>query len=356
MVDIEAKVESVKDQSHSLYIAKQANSEYYQDFLATATAIKSVLSEKDFDKWLVEKMLLGDKPFNEKQYIQYAVEASLARFFIDIDNNRVSLEKKVNPNSDKDVDVQFLDDKYIYNVEVKCPTFDEKEKSEEGDNLLVDIWGRLPDRGKNAIDTISSLLGQSSSTVKKMDNNLKDFLLNAHQKFNPDASEYELNVLLVGCGNLEDLQRWYGYMFAEQGLLTKSSFEPHVSFENVDAIIITDRYYRHKNYLDSKITGAWSFKNGINLIFDNPFHKKEKGEAMQSFLNCFHHYTIEFKDYSEMVMKNHPDDYSVFESRLIPHFVPDRLRNDTSLKVYIDQIDENIAKSRELLGKQQRKL
>jgi len=165
MVDIEAKVESVKDQSHSLYIAKQANSEYYKDFLATAAAIKSVLSGKDFDKWLVEKMLLGDKPFNEKQYIQYAVEASLARFFIDIDNNRVTLEKKVNPRSDKDVDVQFLDDKYIYNVEVKCPTFDEKEKSEEGDSLLVDIWGRLPDRGKNAIDSISSLLGQSSSTV-----------------------------------------------------------------------------------------------------------------------------------------------------------------------------------------------
>ena len=188
-----------------------------------------------------------------------------------------------------------------------------------------------------------------------MDNNLKDSLLNAHQKFNPDASENELNVLLVGCGNLEDLQRWYGYMFAEQGLLTKSSFEPHVNFENVDAIIITDRYYRHKHYSDSRITGAWSYANGINLFFDNPFRKKEKNEAMQSFLNCFHHYTFEFKDYSEMVMKSHPDNYAVFESRLIPHFVPDTLRNDTSLKVYIDQIDENKAKTLELLGKQQRK-
>ncbi len=33
-----------------------------------------------------------------------------------------------------------------------------------------------------------------------------------------------------------------------------------------------------------------------------------------------------------------------------------KVRNDTSLKVYIDQIDENKAKTLELLGKQQRKL
>lgn len=349
MVDIDAKVTSLMDKSHYLYIAKNVNNNYYQDFLNTANAIRKILTEKDFLKWLEEKMLLTDIPFNEKKFIQYAVEASAARYFIEKDDSKVSLEKKINPNNKKDVDIQYVDGEYTYNIEIKCPTFDNKEKSENVKNIKIDIWGRLPDRGEEASNLLATHIGKDISKIKKMDCNLKDYLVNAHSKFNPDASDNELNVLLVGCDDIEDIQRWYGYMFADNGLLTKESFEPQENYNNVDAIVVTDRYYRHRNYSNSKIIEAWSFENGLSLVFLNPFRKNKKKNAMDSFLKCFHNYTTQFQKYT--TEKKMSDIWYVLQSRIIPHFVMDNLKKDSSLNIYIENIEKNIAENLKILSR-----
>lgn len=84
----------------------------------------------------------------------------------------------------------------------------------------------------NSIDEGSTNKGELLKphlVLKNMDNNLKDFLKSAHQKFNPDSDENEINILLVCCDDSADMQSWVGYLYACQGLFTKDSFHSKMS-------------------------------------------------------------------------------------------------------------------------------
>ncbi|HQI44680.1 MAG TPA: hypothetical protein PLC59_01185 [Bacteroidales bacterium] len=105
---------------HYLVKSRQDKSHYYDEFLEAATILKGVMTDKEFKFWLAEKMLIKQQAFLPKTFIQYAVETATVRYFAEKHNENLKVEAKINPNNDKDVDVQFTDKSFIYNIEVKC--------------------------------------------------------------------------------------------------------------------------------------------------------------------------------------------------------------------------------------------
>ena len=66
-----------------------------------------------------------------------------------------------------------------------------------------------------------------------LDHNLKDFLLSTQHKV-INASDNDINILIVACDSAVDMQVWRGYLFGASGLFTDGGFIPHSEFDRVD--------------------------------------------------------------------------------------------------------------------------
>lgn len=256
--------------------------------------MESLITEKEFDFWCAEKMLLKQQPFEEKKFIQYAVETSVASYFGSRFPNGFKVEAKINPKNDKDVDCRFMDKGYVFNVEVKCSDFVFKERIDIQDAFKFETIGRLPDRGQETIEAIKSALieglnnkGESLKpflTSKKMDLNLKEFLELAHEKFSPNPVETEINILLVGCDDERDLQNWIGYLYSHEGLFTEHSFADRKLYQNVDLVVFTNQYFKHNHFFDKRISASWTLQGGFNVVMVNPNRQLTKTDGIRHFL------------------------------------------------------------------------
>lgn len=322
--EIDLLVDSVKDPNHYLLKAKNNKSVYYEDFISASSKMQTVMSEKDFKHWIDHKVLLREKTFNEKVFIQFATETSAACFFIDRNSKQVKLEAKINPSNNKDVDIQFRESGYTFNIEVKCATFDEKEKSSSNKYTIITM-GRLPDRGNEAFDILSKCLNQDTCRGKNMDNNLKDFLLNANKKFCPTNNEHEINVLLIGCGAPYNIQEWYSYLYAEQGLFRNDSFANKQDYKLVDLVILTDLYDRNHNYHDSTRGHSWNLSDSFNIIYKNPFRELRKDRGIDYFITkVLPNETTQLNDYYDHLISQNPNCPN--EACFIPHYAHDILK------------------------------
>lgn len=259
----------------------------------------------DVKNWLRDKMQLNSNSFNEKQFIQFACEATIVAYFTCKFPSNAKIEKKVNPNNRKDVDLVFTHNNYTFNIEVKCSDYVEKERINNNNSLKVQTIGRLT----GLEETISQLtpalnqivyelnLSDGVEIAKNMDNNLKDFLKSADEKFNPESSNQELNILAVSCDDAEDMQLWYYYLYKDAGLFTSNSFYPTLNFENVDLVLLNNLYFRHNKYKTKNISNSWNLLDAFCLIFKNPFAKKIKECAIQEFLMLCPNYNNMFKDW-----------------------------------------------------------
>ncbi|WP_237275780.1 hypothetical protein [Tenacibaculum ovolyticum] len=308
MEEINNKLDEISDLTdHYLVRSKKNSDHYFEDFIKTATIIKGVTSEKEFEFWCSEKMLLKQQVFAEKTFIQYAVETSVSRYFGEKFPTDFKVETKINPNNEKDVDCQFQDNGFTFNVEVKCSDFISKEKIENKDGYKYGTVGRLPDRGKDAIETISSALDEGLTikgesikphlASKNMDNNLKDFLESAHDKFDPTPKENEINILLVGCDDDRDIQNWFNYLWAEQGLFTDQSFADRDKYKNVDLVVFTNLYFKQNKYFDKTVNDCWTLDKSFNLIFGNPYRHLQKEDGIKHFMKLLPNYTEELGKY-----------------------------------------------------------
>lgn len=328
---------------HYLVIAQNRSNTYYSEFLEAGQIMANLLNEKEFALWTNEKMLLRGKIFQEKTFIQYAIETAVVRFFGERFPKDFKVEAKINPNNDKDVDCQFVDGEFTYNVEVKCSDFVAKEKIDKQDAFKYGTIGRLPDRGEKAIETLKTALDQGSKIkgelpkahvgLRNMDNNLKDFLLLAHEKFNPTSSEKEVNILIVGCDDAHDVQNWVNYLYAEQGLFTQQSFADRRTYQNVDLVILTNQYYKQNRFYNKNVSGCWTLENSFNIIMVNPARRLKKTEAIQHFTILIPHYGNELGNY--VVPGNAPD--FVKESVIISNFVKEYLEEQNGIYLF----DEN---------------
>ena len=292
---------------HYLVKSRQDKSHYYDEFLETAAILKSVMTDKEFKFWLTEKMLIKQQAFLPKTFIQYAVETATVRYFAEKHNENLKVEAKINPNNDKDVDVQFTDKSNLYNIEVKCSDFVAKEAIDSQDAFKYETVGRIPDRQETkeviskALDEGMEKKGEQTKPhldAKNMDNNLKGFLELAHEKFNPTTNENEVNILLVGCDDERDIQKWHYYLFADQGLFTSESYADRTKYNNVDLVVFTNQYFKQNEYYSKKVKNSWTLEKSFNLVFSNPFRQLQKEKAIKNFLDIFPHYTWGLCSYS----------------------------------------------------------
>jgi hypothetical protein len=317
--------------AHYLVRAQGSGHPYFTDFLHAGVVLKQALTPGEFTFWCAEKMLLKQQPFNEKTFIQYAVETTVVRYFGERFPTDFRVEAKINPDNDKDVDCVFVDGGFTFNVEVKCSDFKAKEKVDSQDAFKYETVGRLPDRGQEAMAAISAALNEGLAkqgevtkphlNAKNMDNSLKDFLESAHEKFGAPTGDTNLNVLVVGCGDAEDMQQWSNYLLAGEGLFTRTPFADSSKYQNVDLVVLTNQYDKHSRFFEKNVSNSWSLGEGFNLMFGNPYRPSLKAAAFKHFMSVLPNFTDELSAYQ--VPGSAPD--FVKDARRIPWFVKDNL-------------------------------
>ncbi|MGX5683231.1 hypothetical protein ACWKWW_01620 [Chryseobacterium cucumeris] len=323
--------------NHYLQIAKDSGNNYFDEFMESVSKVKNYISPKDFKILWDDKMQLNKAKFDEKAFIQSACELSVATYFCEKEDFKV--EVKVNPENKKDIDVQFKSQGFTYNVEVKCATFEDKEKVKKSDSFKYQSSGRF-DNMIGVMGFISHAIDEGSTNkgeplkphkiLKNMDNNLKDFLESAHQKFNPDSDENEINILLIGCDDPADMQSWVGYLYASQGLFTKDSFHSKDKYSNVDMVLFTNLYFKHKDFHKKKIENSWNLSQTLNLSFVSPYRKKDKKAGILNFRNEMSNYNDQIAQFE--VPGNAPD--HVKEIVRIPYFVREFLEKGQGIYLF----------------------
>lgn len=294
-------------ENHYLRLALTTGSSYWEGFIRTIVVLMNQLENKKFDDLVKNKLQLCQPKFDEKQFVQIACESSVNAYFASSFPNTFNYEVVTKPTTNKDVDCSYSDSNFKYFIEVKCSDFKEKEKISAQDGFKFSTFGRLPNYSESFAD-LSKMLdeGQINQGVepkpvlkqKNMDNTLKDFLTSAHSKFNDNIDENEVNILVVCCGDPSDMQCWYSYMYAYEGLFTNESFYDATLFNNVDMVVLTNLYHRHsKFYEKNHLNEVWSLGKACNFIFSNQFRKSQKQAAMMHFINTFPHYTYDLFRY-----------------------------------------------------------
>jgi len=315
-MDIEKQLQSIKDNNHYLSKAYSEKLPYYDCFKQSINDLSKKLTDKQLEDLVTNKLQIKEGTFSEKPYIQSACETTVNSYFAKNYETSFQYELQINPNSNKNVECQIKDADYTYNIEVKCSSFEAKENIDKIDAFKFGTFGRMEDY-KDAMKEIGDLMveGQKKTgkdpkpliELKKMDNNLKDFLVSAHQKFNPTPNENEVNILVVCCGDANDIQFWHNYMFAPQGLFTKGSYYNQNEYSLVDVVVLTNLYHRHNKYFDKQnLVGIWDFSEAFNLVFSNPFRKLNKENSIKHFLEIFPHYTNELAEH-KIVLQNEPE-------------------------------------------------
>lgn len=328
---------------HYLVKARKEGLRYFDEFLQAATIMHQLLTPKEFDYWCQEKMLLKLQPFQEKTFIQYAVETSVVRYFGEKFPVGFKVEAKINPENDKDVDCRFNSDRFTYNVEVKCSDFKSKEKIDVLHGIKFGTIGRIPER-QETIDKLVALIQEvplqteelkDHHEMKNMDNNLKDFLELANEKFNANTPANELNILVVGCDDANDIQNWFYYLWADQGLFTPNSFTDSAKYNNVDLGVFTNLYFKHNHFFDKRVSNSWSLSDTFNLLFPNPLRKSNKKDAFFHFIEIFNHYSNELSVYN--VPGDAPD--YVKNTQRITYFVKRFLEEQKGLYLFESPVE-----------------
>ena len=330
IVELENLAKSSID-NHYLRLALSANRSYWDGFVKAIEPLKYLLNARKFDDLIINKLQLGLQQFEEKQFIQIACETTVTSYFARKYPTTFLYETRAKVTTKKDVDCSYTDGAYKYFIEVKCPDFKEKERISAQDGFKISAAGRIPNFGDSFAD-LSGMLAEGQKNIgetpkavlrqKNMDNNLKDFLVSAHEKFNDASKDDEVNVLVVGCGDASDMQAWHSYMYSNQGLFTKDSFCKHNKYENVDMVVLTNLYHRHNQFFEKQnLNGIWFLENACNFVFFNPYRKSLKKSAMMHFIETFTHYTDDFINYDVPG----PAPQYVKDVLKIPHFIKDML-------------------------------
>jgi hypothetical protein len=316
---------------HYLRRAFTAFPSYWDGFVAAIDALSDLLSDRQLEDLLKNKLQLGLSLFDEKQYLQIACETTVNIYFARKFSSTFSYETKTTAKTKKDVDCSYGDNGYKYFIEVKCSDFKEKEKISAQDGIKFSTAGRIPNYDESFKD-LSTMLEEGQKNLegtvkpvlkqKNMDNNLKDFLISAHNKFNDDATDDEVNILVVCCGDPSDMQAWYLYMYSHEGLFTGDSFCERDKYKNVDMVVLTNLYHRHNKFIEKQhLKEHWLLEKSCNFIFSNPSRKSLKEPAMMHFINTFPHYTFDLSNYNVPG----PAEQYVKDLRRIPYFVKEML-------------------------------
>ncbi|GEM_PF-913355 len=329
-------IAGTSDQENYLIKSNNLQHPYFINFLEVYKTYVNIFPS-EVNSWLENKMLLNKNTFDEKQFIQFASESTIVKYFADRYKANLFIEKKINPNNGMDVDLSFSHNGFTFNIEVKCSDFNSKELVDSRNTLKIQPIGRIPNFPEELAELQKLLQPVADKmnldgieSAKNMDNNLKDFLLSADSKFNPASPDNELNVLAVCCDDAEDMQLWYYYMYKDQGLFTTGSFWNQSKFENVDLVLLNNLYFKHNKFFNKKLQNSWDFSTSFNLIFENPFAKLKKTEAIKQFLQICPNLNTEFRTWN---MPGSAEEV-VKDSRRIADFIKAELESNREIFLF----------------------
>ena len=157
-----------------------------------------------------------------------------------------------------------------------------------------------------------------------MDNNAKDYLIQAQEKFPQKKDRENYNVLFLCLDDADSIQEWYDYFTNIQGFFTPESFVPHNNFDKVDSVVFTNLYYKH-NRKKMQSNDAWSFASSFSLFVPNRYAFLQKYEAAMNAYSIIPNYT---RDYIKYLKVNDPF--------IMPlkHFIFDELQNNKKIKLF----------------------
>lgn len=311
--------------------------EYYVGFREAFNIVFGELGKSKQRKIAKEKFFVGDdnKSFNENQFMQSACELSVGCYYVKRPDLVIKPEVKLNrPDSNNDVDWQIRYEGFTFNIEVKCSDENEFSRGQQvingaGSNRIFQLQfgGRVPqpEYATALFEKIASQAGMGLIIPKHADNRMKDYLVEANNKFVKHPDKNTLNVLIVACGHFANMQEWYGYLYANVGLFTSSSFWDRDSYKNVDGVLLTTLRYNHQhNFARRKL--SWDLNSSFNIFFRNPnIRSNIHPETIQAFLDITPNYTDEF---SAFVSISTPVIPSVSVSPIM-HFCRDTLSQES---------------------------
>ena len=286
-------VQALVEKLSATHPLQAAGGNYKRDFIS---AVENVYPVRRIEKTLQEKFFVpDDSQLNLGRYLQSAVELSVQN---DLKRNPLAesfeIDKKVNPP--KNVEAYYKACGTAVSLEVKCGD----EKSPHPESLVLKSAGRVPGFKEKAgvLHEIfrNSQSGHVLETIKNTDNAMKDFLISAHSKFSPDSSIGDLNVLLVACGNIANINDWWQNLYGSRELFTAESYYPTPDdFRLVDVVILSNLKYLHT---EAREHHDWTLKNAFLVPFLNPRGRSSlTGSSLKSGLSVFDHHYYRFNNF-----------------------------------------------------------
>lgn len=304
--DFIERVSNIKSDHHYLKKVTPVYDDYLRGLYQALGKLCQSIGLNKTIKFLNQKLQFCTSEFNEAQYIQSACELTVMNHFSGDVSFSFEYEKKVCPP--KDVDFAITQNAVIYNIEIKCASYQNKA-IRDTNQIQFEFQNRMPNiKDKlalwNAIEELLASHGIDNIIENKnMDNNLKDFLENMQSKV-LCAPENEVNVLVVCCDDETDIHTWRGYLCGHKGFFTgESNVLSPDKFNRVDYILLTNLFNRHnKFHADNTLSNHWCLSNSFCLLYPNHYSSRNKylencSSDIEKISTIFPNLTKEFEEY-----------------------------------------------------------
>ena len=243
----------------------------------------------------VRNLLIGENTKEKCKFSYYQGISELAWWFYLSDKGMdFEIDKSNKGKNNPDVDVSFTFNDVTYNIEIKCPEFNNYDEN----TLLGGLSYRQPDNDqrknvkkiKSTIESVIEKEGLNKKVeIKKInDNKLKDYLLSAQNKFKDNNSK-NCNILFLSLSNAELVDYILYLTNGCSGFLTKNSYVPHEEFNKVQAVIISNFLTINDGIID-----YWDLSKCTNIVFLNEFSDYTDSNNIEKFLNLFANKTSEY--------------------------------------------------------------
>jgi hypothetical protein len=295
------KIQTLIEKLSANHPLRAAAGNYRRDFVS---AVERVYPAQHLEKIIQHKFFIpDDSGFDMDKYLQSAAELSVQN---DLKQNAAvknfEIDKKVNPP--KDVEAHYVVADADVALEVKCA----KEQLPDPNSLVLKSAGRVPgfDKTEAIMKEIfrESKSGHVLETDKNKDNTMKDFLLGAHAKFSPQSSCGNVNILIVACGNIGNMNNWYLTLYGSHELFTSDYGNPEFytgnppspsEFELVDVVILSNLKYLHT---EAREYHDWTLKNAILVPLLNPHGRRSlTASSFKNSLSAFDHHYYRFNNF-----------------------------------------------------------
>ena len=281
-----------------LFDDQEESSEYVSAARAALDTLAPFFTKTSHGRELKNALQLSAKDFDEEKYLQAACETSVTASLAAAYPNGYFYEYKVNGQNKKDCDCSFLIKKYRVNVEIKCFNFRKNKEIAESPEFKISTWGDSPDAHEK-VKELRVLLGPDFFIeMNHGAQNVKDYLIGAHEKFGDAIRIDELNVLVICANDASNMQDVFSYLLGAEGLLTGNGKLTYDQYKNVDVVVVSNLYHRHDNYWSKiHLSKNWALSEAFNLCLPTYWCSHEKQNIYKLFLEYFPNNTEEFNDY-----------------------------------------------------------